>query len=483
MTLSRSAHDGRRGGPGPDPRRGHVTRLAVAAAERRADHPPLRLHPSYRHLGESVESNGPVAGRESLWFAWCALCLMVASDYKFRVRPATDTLAGGIDAYILLEIALYGLVACYLLLRLPSLPRLQRLHPVLVLCCAYVALLVVSVSYSPYKSLAGVRAAETLVLLALTALGCAQVTIGDLHRFSHAFLVLVVGSIVFGMVHPTVTSYPLQAGRFTWLQLHPITTGVYVGLAFVISFSYLVGYGSDWPGKRWSRWTYALLFALTAYGLVATKTRNAVLGAALGALVVLWVLLRGRRVVLTLASVAVVTMLAPFVTGSVVAYFSRGQDSAELATLNSRTDLWTSAITAVRAEPLFGYGLSASRGLFLQSTGLGGAHNAFINVAVDIGLLGLLVWTAWLVRLLYVIGTVDRTMTSLSRLDRALPLGIAVLLLVHSLFSEGLGATSNVAGDWLFFLTTWTVVLTRAQPPAGPARVQPRRTRRPARTG
>lgn len=394
------------------------------------------------------------------WFALCALALITANDYKFRVRSPTDTLSGGADIFILAEIAVYGLVAAYLVLSQPGLPRPPRPPLAVLLTAAYVGLIVASVSYSPYKALAGVRALETLVLFALTATACARADRGDLHRFAHGFLVLVAGSVVYGVLVPSPPVSSTQVGRFTWLQVHPITAGVFVGISVLLALTYLLTRRRQRPGPVWPAWVYLVLLAVVTSGLLGTKTRNSVLGVVVGVLVLVWCLYRGRRragvllgLVLGVAAVALVA------TAQIVEYFVRGESAERLASLNSRTVLWSHAYEAIADQPVFGYGLSASRGIFLEETGLGGGHNALLNVGVDLGLLGLVVWLGLL---LTVVGAVIR-MPSVGPggvgVDRALILATVAFLVVGGIFFEGLGSVANVAANWLFLLVAWVVVL------------------------
>ena len=43
------------------------------------------------------------------------------------------------------------------------------------------------------------------------------------------------------------------------------------------------------------------------------------------------------------------------------------------------------------STPVFGLGFSSAKGVFFDETGLGGAHNAAVNVMIDVGLVELLV--------------------------------------------------------------------------------------------
>jgi O-antigen ligase len=130
-----------------------------------------------------------------------------------------------------------------------------------------------------------------------------------------------------------------------------------------------------------------------------------------------------------------------------------------LATLNSRTTLWSEAFGYLRKRPIFGYGLTASRSLFLDTLGLGGAHNGFVNVSTDAGIVG----AAWWLGLLAILGITLRRLARQCRfvLDVALLAGTLAFLVVDSLTTEGLGTPANSAVTWLFVVTAWVVVLQR----------------------
>ena len=49
-------------------------------------------------------------------------------------------------------------------------------------------------------------------------------------------------------------------------------------------------------------------------------------------------------------------------------------------------------MAAVRERPLFGHGFMSARGVFLNTFGLGGAHNAFVEVLVNSGVFGTVWW-------------------------------------------------------------------------------------------
>ena len=422
---------------------------------------------------------------ERWWFAVCAVALVVASDYDWRTRPPGEATSGSLDLAVLLEIAVYGAVGAYLVLARARPPRAVRLPLPVVLLLCYALLLVLSVTYTPYLVYAAVRAVQVLVLVGLALALVRGGTTAHAHRFAHAFVVLVALSVAYGVVVPAPAANRLQEGRFTWLAVHPTVSGVLTGLALVVAVTYLAGGRRLRGGPRWPVGLYGLLVLVAGGGLLATQTRGAVLAGVVGSVVVV-VLQSGRALVDTVLAAAVVGTGA-VVAGSAVAadYLARGEDPAQLATLNSRTTLWAVALDAVRDQPLWGYGLTAARGIFYDETGLGGGHNAVVNVLVELGGVGLAVWVALVVVLVLRARALPREPAAGLGVDRALVLGVVTFLMVDGVVYEGAGSVANVAVTWLVACVAWVGTAEReAAVPAPPRPAAPasgRADRRPVR--
>ncbi|WP_158889749.1 O-antigen ligase family protein [Amycolatopsis anabasis] len=399
------------------------------------------------------------------WPVACVLALVVASDYKFRLRANDQAVSGNADPFVLLEVGLYAFVACFLFLRFRPATRPRRADPLVYLAYAYAAVLVGSALYSPYYQLALVRAGQVLVVLALCRSIARHADAGAPHRIAHGYAILITGSVVFGVLVP-FPRLPKQPDRFTWLYIHPVQSGAMLAIAVVLLAGYLLTHGLDRAGPRWPLPVYGVLFAICAAGLVATKTRGAVLGAIAGILVLVWTRWRGQRKVEVGVVLAVALIAIALTTSSAIeSFFARGESVEQLSTLNSRTNLWAFAFDKIAEHPLYGFGLTSSRGLFLESIGLGGGHNAVINLLVDTGLVGLCVWLALLGCLLFTTHRlIRRTPPPLA--DRCVLLAVLFAMIVNSVFTEGLGAPANVLCTWLFVLVAWVGVLSRRE--AGP---------------
>jgi exopolysaccharide production protein ExoQ len=403
-------------------------------------------------------------GRRELahWPVVCVLLLVVASDYKLRLRADTQSLSGNPDPMVLFEVAAYAGVAAFLFFRFHPTIRLKRANMLVFSAYAYVAILVVSALYSPYHALAVVRACQVVVVLALCRSIARHAGRSALHEIAHGYAVLVAGSVVFGVLVP-FPRLRTQPDRFTWLYLHPVIAGQFLAIAVVVLIAYLFGRPLDSPGPRWPVSVYLLLLAVCAGGLVATQTRGAVFGAAFGVLVVVWTRWRGsRKIEVGVILIVVLAAVALIATSSIESFFERGESLQQLSTLNSRTDLWSEALALFPQHPLYGFGLTTSKGLFLDTIGLGGGHNAFMNLLIDTGAIGV---TVWLVLLVVLIGSALRITPAAQelRLDRIMILAVMLSMIAESIFVEGLGAPANVACTWLFLMVAWADTATRSQ--------------------
>jgi exopolysaccharide production protein ExoQ len=395
------------------------------------------------------------------WFAACGIALILGSDYKTRVRPPGQAISGGIDSSVLIELALYGLVGIYVLLRHFRLPLRIQLTPHLYFMCCFVGLVMISALYSPYPQYAIVRSCQLLIVLLLLFAAILDATRAHLHRFAHAYLLLITFSVFYGVILPSPPVNAVQEGRFTWLAIHPTVAGVMTGLAVVVAAAYLCGH-RDRPGPVWSKKIYALMFVVVFGGMLAVQTRGAV-GAALGGILVLLIAMLPRRAVVDFLIGLLVVGAGLAIAGSqvITLYFERGGDGSDITTLNSRTELWTVATEAIARQPLFGHGVTSTRGIFYDALGLGGGHNAAINVIVDVGLVGFAVWTAAVICLLVGVRRLSRSRVRDQRLDRAIMLGVITFLMIDGIFFEGPGSVANVASTWFFVCLAWLSVLQR----------------------
>jgi O-antigen ligase len=402
--------------------------------------------------------------------------MMVVSDFEVRRRAPGTALrsgVGGADAAVVAELAVYGLVALFLFFQLAHPPSFRRPVPALTALWAFGVVLVFTVLYAIYPTLAAARGVQLLVTCGLAHAIGVRADRSQLHWLAHAYVVLVTASVGFGLAVP----YPrteLQANRFTWLYVHPVMAATYLGLSVVLLLGILLRNRSRTPSPRWPTWIYLILLAVNVGALLATRTRGALAGCLVGCFVVAIVgARRTNRLDIAVLSIIVAVLAGILAMEEIVSFLQRGETSESLRTLTSRTVLWEEAIDRFWDRPLFGYGLTASRGIFFDTVGLGGGHNALINVMVDAGAFGVIVF-------LSLIGVLIRSARSVRRRpgvgdDVPIVLGALAFLVVNSVTAEFMATPGNVANIWFLVLAGWVVALIRLAPPAEapPSRLWP----------
>lgn len=415
-----------------------------------------------RHRRRVVDRTGG-----AIW--WLPLVLIVATDYKFRRRLNDDALSGSLDVFVLLELAIYGLVAAYLAFR-PT-PR-TRWYPVVVMITCYCLVTAVSAIYAPFPMLAMARALQLVIACYLVVSWVAIADIGMIRKFMHAYVALITASILIGIawVAPVTRR---QEGRFTWLYTHSVIASSLMTVSAVILFGLWLA--SKRMRLAWPRWVYAALLLLTLVSIVRSQTRGSIGATAIafGVMAVIWAQGRARRDLLISMGVAFLAVAVAF-GGSIVAFLARGESAAKLASFNRRTEIWSLAVDRFLERPLHGLGFTAGRGVFFKDTGLGGAHNAYINVIVDVGLIGMVFWS----------GIIAATFVSLMRasaarrrrgrptgFDEVTIAGLLVAMLVNAVTTEGLGGGVSALAFILFLVGGWSAVVEReARKPAASER-------------
>ncbi|WP_431901288.1 O-antigen ligase family protein [Nonomuraea sp. bgisy101] len=380
--------------------------------------------------------------------------LILASEYKLRSRGIGEAIGGGVDTQILLEIGIYGLVALYLYRKFGIRPPRRVTSVLLVLAWVFALYVAMSVLWTPYPQFAAVRAAQLLVTASVCQVVASRATREDMHRLAHVFIGLVVVSVGIGVAMPLPRT-PNTQDRFNWLYVHPVTAGIFLGIALLLAFAFLLPGG---PPRLWRKSFYVVALVVTGGALVATGTRGAAAGCVVG-LAVLLLCSRGPRgrAELLLFALPLGALAALAFSEEIIGFATRGESAEQLESLNSRTDLWTLALDATMKQPIFGNGASSARGLFLEQIGLGGGHNAFVNVIVEGGAVGLVAFSL----LCFVTMTFQLSLTRIKevRAEAALLLSLMAFLLVDAMTADMMAASANVASIWLFLIVAWTCVV------------------------
>ncbi len=144
--------------------------------------------------------------------------------------------------------------------------------------------------------------------------------------------------------------------------------------------------------------------AISTYALLASRSRTTLFGVLIAMAIASFsgVRVRGRRTKVLLIAFVAAVLLVPLVAPAVSQYASRGESGSSVTSLTGRTDFWPYAVDLIKERPLIGWGLDVVRspaGVKLQAVlpGIQQAHNAFLEAALQAGLIGA---TAWAISLL-----------------------------------------------------------------------------------
>ena len=389
------------------------------------------------------------------WPAVAVIALVTAGGgLDIRRRDVTAALDSSVDMVIVAELAMFAAVALYLFLTVALPPRRRRLPMLLVAAWTLATILAVSASWAPSPTLALVRGGQLLITLSLATAIARRADQRDLALIAHAYVLVVTCWIVLGLF--VRRPPPLTAGRFGWLYTHPVVAGSLLVMSTIILASWSTRRG----GPRFlSTPTIRVLLVIHAGALLATQTRGAVIAVVAGLATLVWLRLGSRRridmvILAAVSSPLVIALAASIVRG----FLLRGGSYEELRSLNSRTNLWSDAVTEVGKNPIFGRGYFSAREIFLDSIGLGGSHNAYIEIAVSAGLLGVAAFV-------WVIGSATVALWRL-RHHQQQPLLAALLVaaLVNAISTEYLAGAGTGANVLFLVLLGWIAALPRPAP-------------------
>ncbi|NND74105.1 MAG: O-antigen ligase family protein [Ilumatobacter sp.] len=394
------------------------------------------------------------------------LVLIVATEYKVRRRSINDALSGAVDPLIAIELLVYGIVGAWALWRL--VPLRSSVSVLTVVLWGYVATTAASALYSSFPLLGMARAVQLVVIGTVIHLVMAVGTVDTISRLLHGWIVLMSASIVAGLAYVAPTTGP-QVGRFTWLSVHSVSAGAMLAISVCVTFGLWLAAGTQ--RLRWKRSVYGTLFAVQFVFLLLTRTRGSIGGACVAIAVMAWVWSGTTMKPQLLLSSLVAGGAAVLAFGAqIIDFLTRGESTDSIGTFNRRTEIWSLAWDAFLERPLHGLGFTSAKGVFFDDTGLGGAHNALVNVMIDVGLVGMMWWIGLIVA---VVVTVDRQRrrrahgpgrlgaAGFERADHVIVMGILIASLINGVTTEGLGAGVNVSAVWLFVVAAWLSVLDR----------------------
>ncbi|MBY0256584.1 O-antigen ligase family protein [Methylobacterium sp.] len=247
--------------------------------------------------------------------------------------------------------------------------------------------------------------------------------------------------ILAGLFTVTLTSYDFT----TRLQVLGINENMY-GILLIIGLP-----GAMWPVMRASGGRRAVLMALSVVYLLLTLAFVALSGSrgsALSLLIVLFLFLFSRPVrpwgIAGLGVLVALLLVAPFVLGVVLHRVGEEEGSE----LGGRAPLWAASLDFIRDHPWTGGGvgngpfalhayMAAATGTFNHRIDLP-SHQPFLEIAVDTGLFGLVLYVLMLASAVWIFATARRRWLALGAPPGYYPVVIGVTVgFVVSWFKAG----------------------------------------------
>ena len=368
--------------------------------------------------------------------------LLLSGPPKLRLREASASLRGEMDAAILLRLAVWAGGLAWLLARLypmlverGSVPRLAAPQ---VLGGLLLIVLAAGTLVAPGPALTAFSVYQLAVMLGF---GWVFVSLYGPEIYVRylfwGYLLLAVAVVAAWMLAPEMV---VRRGRVRGDLIAPAGDIGALGLMLCLS-----------GAVRLKKGAFLLCVALFAVTLIASQTRTAL--AAFLAVLVCGSLIRSS----TPIKKALPFIVAGGLVAALAGVFSVGvefavRETQSLSTLSQRVPLWQHLIRPMLAEsPIIGLGyFSASRVLGPQYLpALGNAHSAFVEILVGGGLLG-----GFLFISLY--GTLFLYAVRLLARGRHHPLTFAVLGLLVITFLLSITNTDGIQGGPVGF-TFWSV--------------------------
>ncbi|WP_121159352.1 O-antigen ligase family protein [Micromonospora pisi] len=285
----------------------------------------------------------------------------------------------------------------------------------------------------------------------------------------YASLVLALGyTVVLSLLGNPPAEVKGDFTRISGTFSQSTTFGRY--LMFMVIFGFAV---YRFLGRR-LRVVLGVLLALSLLFLLLTNTRSALLGAAIG-LVVVAVLHRSKRMLVTLCLVAVAGVALVPAVGERFAQLANSRAVGGDPTGNTlawRLGYWTEIVTLANRNPVTGIGPNMTQ---RETDEAKKPHNDFLRAYVETGLLGLGAYLAMLVAFLYTARTALRRAPPAS-FERGVAVGFAGCATAFVAISAASNVISNVVTLWYFVAFAAAASAIARRPAPNPVGEPPRST-------
>lgn len=243
-------------------------------------------------------------------------------------------------------------------------------------------------------------------------------------------LLLFYKSYLFGnLVGSGIIIYNYLNGiESTYYQRYAIPTLDIDGQSVMLTLAIpMAAYLSTQSTQKWIKILYALSIPTIVFAVFLTGTRTASIIAIIGVLYWLFTFrkasfrIKSTFIILFITSLIAVFTFAP--KESVDRIISTGE-SISSGTLNNRTVIWRGSIEQWKKSPIVGHGIgSLGYTLSTQHVEYDSAHNTFIHIMTENGLIGLAIYLLIIISIIYY-----SMQTSLS--EKAFLMSLLLMILV-----------------------------------------------------
>jgi O-antigen ligase len=222
--------------------------------------------------------------------------------------------------------------------------------------------------------------------------------------------IVVMAVLGAGLILAVQTIWPIIQGATAVSSLDRATGNVidpnlFAGyLVLVIPLALAAGLAARW---RWAPLFAGFFMLLLGAALVATLSRGGWLGLIVGVATMTLLLPGRRRLILAVASGVVVILLVGGLAGPVADRLGGSGAGSPLQTFLDRVPIWSTAWSMFVQHPIFGLGLNNFGnyiGAFDPSLDVNQAHDLFLNILVERGVLGISAFAIFLVVLFRTLG-------------------------------------------------------------------------------
>lgn len=275
--------------------------------------------------------------------------------------------------------------------------RIRKLHPVHFALAVFVLWNAMSVFWSADLDRTVSRTVCYVQLLVLSCLlwdVCRTPAAVKIALQAYVFgTYLAIGSQLYNYIHG-VAGLEFSMYRYTPTGVHPNATGLMLAMSIAIAWYLAITSSGTSKTARLLRYLNYAYIPVAYFCIVLTASRGSLLASAPAALYILWTL-RGRHArgnsFVVAGLIIVLCCLLPMAPQHLFERLSTTGEEIAQGELNGRVALWKAGIASFFERPFLGVGASA----FPTVNKIGGAaHNSFISILVDLGLVGLVLFAA-----------------------------------------------------------------------------------------